>query len=296
LIPKDISGRCNTLDEGFWNEKQEIVPKELNSESRTIEKMPDFQAEEPDGSSKVLGTTTYGTKGFFREVRYKLDLEKDIAILTHEGEFKKYSKSIMKNAQKLSEKDFSHEDKGWKSLFPRGVLAIMIGMLIFEKYPILAVIAIIYGFYEMEKLDSLDNDSVLEYLEEKRCEKCGKNLAYEETKKPEVREISAPKDYQILIKRFQKCKYCGHERIEEGSEGFTTVKTNIKYSFKKILRMRPKCSKCRRDNAYEDFRKADVRYNNLVRITIRYYKCRYCGNTELKIEESNMGANPYIFG
>ncbi|MCC4771617.1 hypothetical protein FXV91_16020 [Methanosarcina sp. DH2] len=194
----------------------------------------------------------------------------------------------MKNAQKLCEKGFRIDEGGWKSLFPRGMLAILAGLLILEKYPALALVIVIYGFYEMEKFGSLDDDSVMSYLEEKRCKKCGRNLAYAETRKPEVREISTPQDYQILIKRFQKCKYCGHESIEEGSEGFYTSKASTNDSSEKILGMHPRCNKCKCRNAYEEFRKEDIKIKDSIRTTTRYYKCRYCGNIELKIKTENI--------
>lgn len=284
LIPKDIAGRAKILDSNLGNKKQEIKSDRLNPYSRTTQKELNF----PYRSSRVFGEVISGSKKSPLKIHYELDLEKDIAVLKYEGEFKKYSKSVMKKAQKLYEKGFRIDEGGWKSLFPRGMLAILAGLIILEKYPDLALVIVIYGFYEMEKLGSLDDDSVMEYLEEKRCKKCGRNLASEEIKKPEVREISTTEDYEILIKRFQKCKYCGHEITEEGSEGFDTVKTNTSDSSRKILGIRPRCTRCKRKNAYEEFRKGDIRTKDSIRTTTKYYRCRYCENIELKIKTENI--------
>lgn len=283
LISKDTSGKVKSPESDLGNKKYEIKSSRLNRYSQTTQKALNF----PYKSSRVFGEVISGSKKYPLKIHYELDLEKDIAVLRYEGEFKKYSKSVTKNAQKLCEKGFRIDEGGWKSLFPRGMLAIITGLLIFEKYPALAAIVIIYGFYEMEKLGSLDEESVLSYLEEKRCKICGKNLAYTEIRKPEVREISTSQDYRILIKRFQKCKYCGYEIIEEGAEGFNTVKTNTSDSLKKILGARPRCTKCNRTNAYEEFRKGDIRIKDSIRTTTRYYKCRYCENIELKIKTEN---------
>ena len=289
FILNGISGKAKSPDGTLRSEEQETKSEDLNPQSQTVEKDINSPAQELDRSSIVSSAFTYWDGKISREAHNELDLENNIAILTYEGELKEYSKSVVKNAQKLIEKELRNEEEGWKSLFPRGLVAIIIGMLIFKKYPILAVIAIIYGFYEMEKLASLDNSLVLEYLAERRCKKCGKNLAYDEIKKPEVREISTPQDYKINIKRFRKCKYCGHESIEEGSEGFFTRKTKVNDTLRKSLGMRPKCSKCRRVNAYEEFREADTRIKDPTSTTIRYYRCRYCENIELSIESVNIG-------
>lgn len=223
---------------------------------------------------------------------YEIDLEKNIVVITYRGEFKEYSYFIEVRAGNLREKD-QCPSKREKFLYWIGILMLLfVGPLIAEKYPISLVPLLLIGIYSTMKLNYTEEIScAIRYLEKTKCEKCGKNFAYQEIRKPSVREISTPKSYEICITRNFKCKYCGYIHTEKRSEGYSTCKRMNYNILQETLGTKPECRKCGRGNAYNEFRKSDTKSKNNIMTEIKYYKCRYCGNIEVKVEEGLVPPN-----
>ncbi len=117
--------------------------------------------------------------------------------------------------------------------------------------------------------------ATFEYHQDRKCRKCGKYLACEEYKRPEIKEISTPYEYTITETRYYKCKFCGHETTRR-YKLYPTRKRKIRNS--KIL-----CEKCRKCQGKE-YKSPDIMQKNDTIITKRYYKCENCGYKGIKKE------------
>lgn len=124
---------------------------------------------------------------------------------------------------------------------------------------------------------------VVDYSRDTKCEKCGEKFAYEEFRKPIIKEVSTPVNYSIEVTRYWRCKYCGHESIRKGSDGFVTKKGEL-YRAIYLLEKLP-CKNCGKTIAYEEYKKPDVKERKCGMdseiITRRYYRCKYCGYENL---------------
>ena len=132
------------------------------------------------------------------------------------------------------------------------------------------------------------SSKVSDYLQDVRCERCGRKFACHESRIPDFREISTPVSYSIEITRYWKCKYCGSEDARTGFEGLLAKKG---YGIGSFRLNRIKCAGCGRKHAYEEFKKEDMLTKEHLmgeKITFtRYYRCRFCGYEEIERSESS---------
>ncbi|MPM91376.1 hypothetical protein SDC9_138504 [bioreactor metagenome] len=111
------------------------------------------------------------------------------------------------------------------------------------------------------------------------CKNCHKVYAYEETKNPEIKEVSTEDSYTISITRYWKCKYCGYMDITASPENITARKEK---KLKKHIKI--KCENCGKTELWLEYKKPDERSEENIFTRIRYYKCEYCGHINLKVE------------
>jgi hypothetical protein len=121
------------------------------------------------------------------------------------------------------------------------------------------------------------------YYRNTLCEKCGNEFSCEETKVPEIQEISTPYQYNIQVTRYWKCRVCGYINVRKSSEGSTTKKGKLKRlsSVAKIP-----CKICGRTDAYIEYKKPDKRKSKVgvhtEFVTRRYYRCKLCKYEDIK--------------
>jgi len=83
------------------------------------------------------------------------------------------------------------------------------------------------------------------------CKNCYKVYAYEETKNPDIKEVSTDDSYTISITRYWKCKYCGYTDITASPENITTRKEKM---LKKHIKI--KCENCGKTELWTRIQKA----------------------------------------
>ena len=139
--------------------------------------------------------------------------------------------------------------------------------------------------------------SYVKYVGITGCKNCHKAYAYEETKKPDIKEVSTEKEYKITITRYWKCKYCGYIDSTESPENIGTNKGKKKKP-RKIT-----CEKCGESGLYFEYKNPDIKFDDAASTRIRYYKCEYCGNVNIQVEKTssaegssweNRGSDPRI--
>lgn len=117
-----------------------------------------------------------------------------------------------------------------------------------------------------------------------KCDKCLRDFAYKEIVEPDIREMSTPEDYKIIITKHFKCRYCGYEIIREEPYGIKTFKGD--YNFFGPKTISEYCIKCQHQRIFREFRKPDLQqlyFGDLIKT--RYYKCVYCGDIRIKREK-----------
>ena len=123
-------------------------------------------------------------------------------------------------------------------------------------------------------LENLDK-----YCQDTSCNRCDKDFAYEESKKPEIKEISTFEDYAITITRFWKCKYCGNEAFK------TDIMNIHKCKGEKSKLPEETCKKCGYNSAMSEYKRPDIKEVKHIDTIIRHYKCRHCSHREIMINE-----------
>ncbi len=303
---QDISNEPQSSDENPFGKNNEIRHDALNPIPSKLEKACEQPEEKESKASKITGYCTY--KGIIpkrsfpilwilSDGYYELDPETDIMVITYKGE-KKYSEYIERKPHELKDNTCKniHPDYGdliVLSLFIVGIL-VFIGVL--PEGVIFLVLFV--GFYCMiikagnTGMHHVDSEA-LEYLESSHCNKCGRDFACEESKAPEIRERSTPKAYRITVISYWKCKYCGYENIRERPAGIKAWKKGFAFLLGPGKLPVP-CQKCGKEKAYREFRKPDIKkLSNTIQTITSYYKCRYCGHIEVKVEEIEE-AEPYF--
>lgn len=119
----------------------------------------------------------------------------------------------------------------------------------------------------------------IKYYTDSFCKKCGKSFALEEVKTPFMKEESRTTTYTKTITRYWHCKNCGSNNTKVENQ---CVSHHYKRKLHKLKG--DNCKHCGEANAIKEYRIADVvrAYDNVG--TRRYYRCRYCGYHEIKIE------------
>ena len=139
--------------------------------------------------------------------------------------------------------------------------------------------------------------SYVKYVGITGCKNCHKVYAYEETKKPDIKEVSTEKAYKVTITRYWKCKYCGYIDSTESPENIGTNKGKKKKP-RKIT-----CEKCGESGLCFEYKDPDIKFVDEVSIRIRYYMCEYCKNVNIDVEKTsasegssweNRGSDPRI--
>lgn len=122
-------------------------------------------------------------------------------------------------------------------------------------------------------------NSAIKYYTDSFCKKCGKCFALEEVKTPFMKEESRTDTYTKTITRYWHCKNCGYNDTKVEPQ-------YVNHRYKKRLHKLKgdNCKQCGKSNAIEEYRIADVARGSDSVDTRRYYRCRYCGYHEIKIE------------
>ena len=123
--------------------------------------------------------------------------------------------------------------------------------------------------------------SYVKYVGITGCKNCHKVYAYEETKNPDIKEVSTEKSYKVTITRYWKCKYCGYIDRTESPENIGTNKGK---------RKKPReitCQKCGESGLCFEYKDPDIKFVEEVSIRIRYYRCEYCKNVNIEVEKTS---------
>lgn len=155
-----------------------------------------------------------------------------------------------------------------------------------EKYLLGTVILVIFYLSSILVLQGISSKSGAKLLKFLKCKRCGRNNAYEEREKPDIREDSTESSYTVTIIRYWKCKYCGHLDSTESSENIKCFKT------KKKKPTRIKCEECGVTSLVSECRNPDMKiedYPGGSNITeIRYYKCDYCEHINIEAKKTHL--------
>ncbi len=119
----------------------------------------------------------------------------------------------------------------------------------------------------------------VKYIGVTGCKNCHKVYAYEETKNPDIKEVSTEKSYKVTITRYWKCKYCGYIDSTESPENICTYKEKKKKP-RKIT-----CQKCEESELWFEYKDPDIKCIEEGSIRIRYYMCEYCKNVNIEVEK-----------
>lgn len=126
---------------------------------------------------------------------------------------------------------------------------------------------------------------IAEYYRNMKCNNCGKEFICRETEKPDIKEISTPEYFRILVTRYWKCRSCGHMNVRKNYE-FTTKKGKLMKlsSLAKIA-----CKRCGKTAAYVEYKYPDETISKSASFidTRRrsYYRCKFCGFEDIKTIE-----------
>ncbi len=120
----------------------------------------------------------------------------------------------------------------------------------------------------------------VKYIGVTGCRNCHKVYAYEETKNPDIKEVSTGKSYKVTITRYWKCKYCGYINSTDSPENIGTYKEKRKKKPRKII-----CQKCGESGLCFEYKDPDIKFVEEVSIRIRYYRCEYCKNVNIEVEK-----------
>ncbi len=154
-----------------------------------------------------------------------------------------------------------------------GILEVFPGDLMIRGLFGLFAITVISGFIG-NFLENVDK-----YCQDASCNRCGKDFAYDESNKPEIKEISTFEDYVITITRFWKCKYCGNQASK------TDIMNIHKYKGEKSKLPEEACKKCGYNSAMSEYKRPDVKEVRHTDTIIRHYKCKHCSHREIMINE-----------
>lgn len=117
------------------------------------------------------------------------------------------------------------------------------------------------------------------YYNISRCNRCGKDFAYEEIKEPLIKMVSTCEKFEKTITRYLRCMYCNNEDIKTEIEY-----KNSKSKSKKFNKNRKTCKECGRKLALVEYRHPDTHMEYRTVRTIKYYKCTNCGYMEISIK------------
>lgn len=114
-----------------------------------------------------------------------------------------------------------------------------------------------------------------------RCNKCGRDFACEETKKPLIKMVSTYDRYEKTITSYTKCRYCNDEYIKT-----EIAHRNSKSRAKNTDKDGKTCKGCGKSFSLMEYRHPDAHlvHYNIFR-TIRHYKCAHCGYMEISIKD-----------
>lgn len=128
-------------------------------------------------------------------------------------------------------------------------------------------------------------DKVNKYYEDSKCKRCGRDFAYEEFRKPLIKEVSTNDKYEITITRYWRCKYCGDENVIEDTEN--GLYKNCCNKGKEVYWEKKACKICENQNSLIEYREPDVKEIGGIITTICHYKCSHCGYYEISIQKED---------
>lgn len=152
----------------------------------------------------------------------------------------------------------------------------------FKGYPGYFVIWGLFGLFAITVISGFIGkflENLDKYCQDTSCKRCSKDFACDESKKPEIKEISTFEDYVITITRFWKCKYCGNEASK------TDIMNIHKYKGEKTKLPEEACKKCGYNSAMSEYKRPDIKEIKYTDTIIRHYKCRHCSHREIMINE-----------
>lgn len=213
------------------------------------------------------------------DVSYELDRKTDTLTISSKGDLYNFPKERAPILINLFGLEVINALKVLIKSFSILLFSLLILEMILEKNDLLLSMPLLFVsmifFFVASYLDEIEN-----YYNISRCKKCGREFAYEEIKKPLIKVVSTYDKYEETITRYMKCKYCNDEdsKIE-------IYQNNSKSKSKSINKNRKNCKGCGKKLAIVEYRYPDVHfeYPNTF-ITIRHYKCAYCGYMEISIK------------
>jgi len=257
-------------------------------------------------TTRVEFTDTELYKRQYNDVSYTLDVDTETLYITYRGKINSF---LFKNKVfyliKLLGKEKIHAAANvfiplsgfillllffLSLLIPVSFLSILIPLpLFFENhlgilndFPGYLVVWVLFGLFAITIISSYIGvflEKLDIYCKDTFCNRCGKDFAYEESKKPEIKEMSTFEDYIITITRFWKCKYCGNE------DSKTNMLNINKYKGEKSKLPEEKCKKCGYKSVMSEYKRPDIKEVKYTDTIIRHYKCRHCGYHEIMINE-----------
>lgn len=235
-----------------------------------------------------------------KSVKYKSDKEhleivqyipsSNTHIITHKGNFKKgfFLKDFAREIIELLGEPFISIVAEiplfilaiiWMLLF----LVLMLISLILKWNPFLLVMFFFIGILIKDFKPQFFY--IAEYYRNTKCNNCRKEFTSLEIEKPDIKEISTPEDFRILVTRYWKCRSCGYMNVRKNYE-FTTKKGKpMKLSsLAKIA-----CKRCGKTAAYVEYKNPDETISKSASFinTMRrsYYRCKFCGFEDIKTIE-----------
>jgi len=218
--------------------------------------------------------------------------DSDTHIITYKGDFRKekFLKKIAPLVVRILGKNcvLKADDLSSKMKFFFAAFILFLLTYLLVKYGVadFYVLFTISAFLFFQL--GLRFSSVANYYRNTFCEVCGKEFAYEESEKPDVKEVSTPEDYSFEITRYWKCKYCGQKKVRTLTEDFV-AKKGLKMSLSQVAKL--PCKKCGKNVMYEEYKKPDLRErkcitsNSEIATTRRYFICKHCGYKDIVSKE-----------
>lgn len=120
-----------------------------------------------------------------------------------------------------------------------------------------------------------------------RCNKCDRDFACEETKKPLIKMVSTYDKYEKTITSYMKCRYCNNEYMK-----IEIAHRNSKSRAKNNNKNAKTCKGCGKKFSLIEYRHPDAHlvHYNIFR-TIRHYKCIDCEYMEISIKDYCVSIN-----
>jgi DNA-directed RNA polymerase subunit RPC12/RpoP len=232
-------------------------------------------------------------------IEYKLDYiyQTDEYLDQSKNKFEDLKNEDLKNKEQELKRTQAKKDEAVNKIGKVSIIVILLSticVLVIKSSSFIIVFVLFLLIYMLTGLNiSPSGSKVDKYYAQVmlyKCDRCLRDFAYKEIVEPDILEVSTPEDYKVIITKYFKCRYCGHEIIRKEPYVIKVFKGD--YNFFGPKTISEVCIKCQYQRIFREFRKPDIQQLSSGEfIKTRYYKCEYCG--DIKIKREKYWSEPY---